>query len=521
MGVTSEDGRIGAVGRKGPYTRLGEGTQEQHRPRTDLAEAPENVGEPLLTIAHLSDLHVCDHQSPARIELLSRLADPDSTVREKVTEIGAYRAQEMLTTQVVAAMVEAVNEVIEGPVGGGALDIAISTGDNTDNGQANELEWYLTLLEGGHVRPDSGDPGRYEGVADDEQGDKRYWHPEGTGYDMPRGYCGFPTVPGLLDAARASFRSPGLDVPWLAVHGNHDRLIQGTVPSDGFVGEVSTGSHKPISMPEHWTDATRADFLNRLLASDPKGVERLAELGTREVTPDPFRRHTTLQEFVDAHVREGAEPPGHGFRTGGHGYYRFDTEGPVSFLVLDTVNAYGGWQGSLDRDQLEWLDSELYAVDTAGRLAVIASHHPLHCLVNDFGGPDRAERVLAEDVEAVVGRHKCAVLWLNGHTHTTTVRPHGSWWEVTAPSLIDWPQQGRVVEILAGEGILTIATTMLDHAAPARWSGSLEGVLPLASLSRELAANDWQAPDVPLARHARAGTATDRNVLLYLRDPRG
>lgn len=520
MGVTSEDGRIGAAGRKGPYTRLGEGPQERHRPRTDLAEAPRRAGEPLLTLAHLSDLHVCDHQSPARIEVLSRLVDPDSPVRGKLEEMGAYRAQELLTTQVVAAMVEAVNDVIEGPVGGGSLDLAITTGDNTDNGQANELEWYLTLLDGGHVRPDSGDPGRYEGVSDDTAADQRFWHPEGGVYDMPRGYCGLPTVPGLLDAARSSFRSPGLDVPWLAVHGNHDRLIQGTVPSDGPVSEVSVGAYKPVSMPDHWTDATKVEFVNRLIDCDPRALDRLAELGTRQVTADPKRRHTTLQEFVDAHVREGAQPPGHGFRSGGHSYYRHDTEGEVSLLVLDTVNAYGGWQGSLDREQLEWLDSELYALQAAGRLAVLASHHPLSSLVNDIGGPDRAERVLAAEVEAVVSRHPCAVLWLNGHTHVASVTPHETWWEVTAPSLIDWPQQGRVVEILAGEGTITIATTMLDHAAPARWSGMIDGVIPLASLSRELAANDWQTPEGPLADHPRSGAADDRNVLLYLRDPR-
>jgi hypothetical protein len=111
------------------------------------------------------------------------------------------------------------------------------------------------------------------------------------------------------------------------------------------------------------------------------------------------------------------------------------------------------------------------------------------------------------------------VLWLNGHTHHTTVTSHGAWWEVTAPSLIDWPQQCRIVELLRSPGVLTIATTMLDHAGGAPWDGSIDSPLALAGLSRELSANDWQWRRLPLERHPRSGTATDRNVVLRLRDP--
>ena len=67
--------------------------------------------EALLTVAHLSDLHVCDHQSPARIEFLDRWADPDSPILEHLGEVGTYRAQELMTAQVVDACVRAVNAV--------------------------------------------------------------------------------------------------------------------------------------------------------------------------------------------------------------------------------------------------------------------------------------------------------------------------------------------------------------------------------------------------------------------------
>jgi hypothetical protein len=133
-------------------------------------------------------------------------------------------------------------------------------------------------------------------------------------------------------------------------------------------------------------------------------------------------------------------------------------------------------------------------------------------------------RVLADELNAMLSKHRCVVLWCNGHTHATTVTPHlsdlGGWWEVTAPSLIDYPQQGRVVELLRSRsGELTIAATMLDHAGELPWCGTLDSPVAIAGLSRELAANDWQWRTPDLARHGRVGRPRDRNVLLPLADP--
>lgn len=60
---------------------------------------------PLLVLAHLSDAHVMDHQSPGRAELLDRYSDPDSPARADVGIIGTYRAQELFTFQVADAMI--------------------------------------------------------------------------------------------------------------------------------------------------------------------------------------------------------------------------------------------------------------------------------------------------------------------------------------------------------------------------------------------------------------------------------
>jgi metallophosphoesterase (TIGR03767 family) len=522
--MTSREALQGGVPNAGGYRQLVPAPGEEHRWRTELVPNPAELAdaEPLLTIAHLSDIHICDAQSPARAEPLDRWADPDSPILDQLEEVGTYRAQEMLTAQVAEAMVRAVNAVRAGPVAARPIDFALATGDNIDNAQANELGWYLALLDGGTVCADSGDSTRWEGVADDVEPDDRFWHPDGTVPDLPRERYGFPVAPGLLDAARRAFAATGLAVPWLGVHGNHDRLVQGTLVGDGVMARVAVGGVKPLALPDGLTPDEVVTLINALSECDPAALALLATSRMRQVTPDERRRIISRAEFVAAHDRPAARPPRHGFPADGRRYYRYDTgsdTGSVTLLVLDTVNANGGWQGSLDREQFDWLRAELTAADAEHRYAVLASHHPLDTMVNDTAPDGEAPRVLGAELLVELDSHPSLVLWLNGHTHQTAITARASWWEVTAPSLIDWPQQARMVELLRGGGRLTIATTMLDHAGEAPWQGGIADVLALAGLSRELAANDWQWRADPLETTPRAGTPADRNVLLALPDP--
>lgn len=515
--MTTQHTIAGGAPGHGGYRSLVSAPGEPHVDRTELAAAPSEPGAPLLTVAHLSDLHLCDAQSPARAEFLDRWVDPDSPLRAHIEEIGTYRPQEMMTAQVTEAMSRALNTLARGPVGGAAFDFGLVTGDNTDNAQTNELDWYLALLEGGTVRPDSGALDRYEGVADDAVEDERFWHPGGLHRDLPRERYGFPAVPGLLDAVRTSFAATGLDTEWLAVHGNHDQLLQGTVPGYAALAAIAVGGAKAIGLPEHWTGEAIVELIAGLARCDPAALESLGSARTRAVTADPGRAIITREQFIAAHFGDRSRPHGHGFAPGRTAYYRHD-HGRMTLLVLDTVDEHGGWDGSLDDVQFGWLDDQLASADREHRYVILASHHPVRTLVNDTCRPGAPRRVLAAEVEQLLARHPSMIAWLNGHTHMTTIVAHPTWWEITTPSLIDWPQQSRVVEFLGGASTLTIATTMVDHAGPATWDGSITDPVALASLSRELAANDWQA-HAPLETSPRVGTRADRNVLLHLPDP--
>src|SRR4051794_38103609 len=201
----------------GGYVRVVEAPGEPHVVRTDIGGVPAadraSRRRPLLSFGHLTDLHVVDAQSPARVEFLDRYND----TAPSGPFAAAYRPHEMLSTQVANAMVATVAAVQKGPVLAAPLSFSISTGDAVDNCQFNELRWMIDLLDGGaNLRPDSGSPERYEGVADDDRRwyDPSYWHPAGPppgrSDDIAHARYGFPRVPGLLDAARRPFRTTGL-----------------------------------------------------------------------------------------------------------------------------------------------------------------------------------------------------------------------------------------------------------------------------------------------------------------------
>ena len=533
----------------GGYRKIVVGPGEPHLVRHELLprmakrHGNHHHRRPLMALGQLTDMHVLDAQSPARVEFLDRYNDPDSPFAPFLPFQSSYRAQEMLTPHVADAMARALRRVRRGPVTGLPLSFAITTGDNVDNTQLNELRWQIDLLDGVPIRPDSGDLTKYEGVADQVAYHVRYWHPDGapTGQppDLPTSLHGFPTVPGMLDAARAPFRPKGVGMPWLSVFGNHDGLVQGNVPTNPLVAQLATGPAKIIDLPPGTDIIQLAQWLQ---SGDPRGLQTLFAGPFRLVTPDPDRRPLSRTETIAEHFHTEGTPHGHGYSAWnlatGNAYYTVD-RGLVRGIVLDTVNPFGGSEGSIDVTQLAWLTAQLKAgsrryLDESGhvvrgghhdRLFVIYSHHTIDSMNNAAG----VGRVLGPAVRDLLLRFPNVVLWVNGHTHRNSVKPYsraagspapGGFWEVNTAAHIDWPQQARTIELVDNrDGSLSLFCTMVDHAGPTSYGAHPASPLELAALSRELGANDWQEGASPPGTDGRRGRVEDRNVELLLPAP--
>ncbi len=435
---------------------LERGPGEPLRDRTELA-ARGAPGTPIATFAQITDAHISDEESPARVPFLDRLGGVFSP---------AFRPQEALTTQVLAAAVRSLRRLHP--------EAVAVTGDLADNAQGNELDAARTVLSGGRVHPDSGAPG-YDGVQEAGNPDPFYYRPDN---DPPR-------HPGLLTAAQRAFQAPGLGAPWFPVLGNHDLLAQGETPPTPGIQALATGDRLVESLdaavrPDSGTDAKSA--VAALLAGGLPGR-------TRAVPADPARRLLSPAQTLRRLGRRG--------RDAGRLDYTFDIGDSVRGIVLDVVNRAGGARGLVTRAQVDWLRSELRRA--GGRSVVAFSHQPL--TESDGGAAalralDAAPRVLAA---------------ISGHRHRNAITPRrsGPYWLIETASLADFPQQTRFFRLVrTSGGAVALETWMVDHDGAG-----------LAGDARELAFLDAQGG----RPRGYAGRPEDRNARLWLsaaRSPR-
>jgi hypothetical protein len=266
------------------------------------------------------------------------------------------------------------------------------------------------------------------------------------------------------------FQAEGLRAPWIGCWGNHEEVCQGVGIVTSALASAMAGSRKPVELPPGLDrDAAVDTFIHH--------PELFMSGASIAVSADPERRPIKRSEFMPE-------------------AYSAHDMGEVRFITLNTVCGAGGADGSIDTEQLLWLEQKLDQVPD--RFVVVLSHHGYETLSNPRGEQN------ADALLALLLRFENVVLWLNGHIHANRITPRGSFWEVTTSSLVDWPCQARLIEIFRTRGALAISCTMLDHDGE-----------DLAAVHRELAGN------VPGAGFEswRSGTPPDRNATLLLHLP--
>ena len=240
------------------YRRLGDGPAWPRVVRGDLAAPKAGRAErrtALAAFVQFTDLHLVDVQHPLRYEYL------------RAETASAWRPQESLPVPGAVSLVERVNALRGAPVTGAPLHFVMTTGDNTDNNAKTELDWFLKVMSGGRITPNSGDPNRYEGVQNSDL--KLYWQPDAALRDADK-QLGFPRIEGFLAAAIRELRSPGLNLPWYSTVGNHDSLPGGCyAPGDSFFADFAVGGKKLMTLTE---SIGAAIWKNVKKGRDPKGA---------------------------------------------------------------------------------------------------------------------------------------------------------------------------------------------------------------------------------------------------------
>ena len=425
--------------------------------RTELGPARASEGV-IATLAHVTDAHVLDASSPARVPFLDRLGPPFEST---------FRPHETLTARVLAGAARAIRTL--------RPDAVIQGGDLIDNDQRNELGWALAALRGGMVRPD-----HYSGVQLASDPDPFYYRPD---LDAPQ-------HPGLLSHAARSFFTMGAGAPVYPVLGDHDILVAGELAPTAETRALAVGGEAlwelppGLSLPPGTSLTAGGSPDGAPLPGLVQGFLARALAGPKVRVPaNPSRREMDAAEAIGI-LRAGA---------GSSLDYAVDIGRDLRLIVLDLARRAGGSGGLVRPDQPGWLASQLAGVGGAGgggRLVIVVSHQPLE---SSEGG---------DQLLALLDAHPSVIAVLSGHTHRNQIEPRAHYWLISTASLIDYPQQARALRVrrTAGGGV-AIQTWMLDHAFPG----------DLGTISRQLAYLDAQGG----RPKGFAGGRLDRNVTLY------
>jgi len=407
----------------------------------------------LLKFFTMTDIHITDEETPAQALEFGYKGGNSS----------AYSPVIMYTTQVLDAAVQTINALHKK----NPFDFGITLGDAINNAQYNELRWYIDVLDGKDINPDSG-------VKDDP-------------------------MPGPNNDYQDVYKAAGLDktIPWYQTLGNHDQLNMGVSPINDYLREAYIGDTM-LNMGNALTDPlginSRGYYLGAIDGRTPNGdvygAGPVMDFKTppKVLAADQNRRALSRTEWMSEFFKTTTKPVGHGFTQASldkdFACYSFEPKSnlPIKVIVLDDTQSLDDFdvheQGSLDNKRYDWLVSELGKGQAEGKLMIITAHIPIY-LLDLKGHAQVSQKKLIDKLHT----YPNLMMWLSGHYHQNTVkaykspdasRPELGFWQVETSSLRDLPQQFRTFDITRNsDNTISILTTNVD---PAVKEGSLAAI---------------------------------------------
>jgi metallophosphoesterase (TIGR03768 family) len=415
----------------------------------------------LLNFFAITDAHMTDEETPASAMYFGY----------KGGFIGGYSPVLLFTTQVFDAAIRTINLLHkEKP-----FDFGISMGDACNNTQYNELRWYIDILDGKKIIPDSG-------IKDDPK-------------------------PGEGNDYQDEFQAEGLDksIPWYQTMGNHDHFWTGLLPPDDAARAVYVSDEilNVGNVLQHPYDPkpfeTRGIYMGSIDGTTPLGEITGIGAESNFATPpkvhaaDPNRRSLLKEQWMSEFFNTSSNPVGHGFSQANvdskFTSYSFEpkSEIPIKVIVLDDtqdnddphLNFYA--HSSINAAGYNWLINELEKGQSEGKLMIISSHIPIGVLPADNGmGWSESAAVSGSDFIAKLHTYPNLILWIAGHRHVNQVtpmpstdpaHPENGFWQVETTSLRDFPQQFRMFDITRNsDNTVSIFATDVD---PVMQQGSL------------------------------------------------
>ena len=419
----------------------------------------------LLNYFTITDIHITDEESPVSAIFLGYMT----------TEAGAssaYSPVMMLTTQNFDAAVQTINALhLRNP-----FDFGMSIGDAANSDQYNELRWYINILDGQPINPDSG-------VKDDP-------------------------VPGPYNDYQDQFKATGLNstIPWFQTLGNHDHFYTGFLAPNDYFRNTLIGTNI-INLGYAFTNPlgldSRGYYMGSLDGRTPYG--NIIGVGTtgsftsppQVLAADPTRRSITESQWMAEFFNTTSSPVGHGFSRSnvdtGFASYSFDPKAniPIRVIVLDDTQAVtdptnpeslGMGHASLDMARYNWLVNELDRGQNESKLMIISAHIPIGVLpAGADAGWNQIAPITEQQFIAKLKTYPNLILWIAGHRHVNQITPFSSddrvnhpelgFWQVETSSIRDLPQEFRTFEIVRNsDNTVSIITTDVD---PAVRAGSL------------------------------------------------